>query len=448
MSPPFAAKKTLAIPLAPSAPQQSATPPASSTGDTRRPVKRAKLWELAPKHHCPVIGTCLPIDELARIARRYFCLVDTRDEFAMHVEAVNYASSHNSVSEAIQKHLDRKYKLQIARFEQAKNDTDVLTTWQEHYARGKVAGALWAAITHKTVSAATQQKIYADVHMLSHQVGAGQAADARRLAKLEQDCAAARALLDLQKSQQADNERALRQQLLEAVAERDRLCHASDDAARLQTRLSAYESGSAMIDLGRRLIKLQAANDELMLAAQRAWSLEKTLLAAHDEAQALARERDQLAAERDALERLLLAGESTESAAQDCDGQCATCDPAKISQCVLYVGGRSSLFVQYRALAERLGIRLIHHDGGREESLARLPDMINGADAVVCPTDCVSHSAYYQLKRQCKRSGKPCLLFRGSGVSSFALALARLSAGELSLHSAPLNFVSTQLATR
>ena len=438
MSPPFAAKKTLAIPLPDPAADQRATLPAN---DARRTVKRAKLWELPPKHHCPVIGTCLPIDELARIARRYYCLVDPRDEFAMHVEAVNYAGSHNSVSEAIQKHLDRKYKLPIARFDQAKSDLDVLTTWQEHYARGNVAGALWAAITHKTVSAATQQKIYADVHMLSHQVGAGQASDARRLAKLEKDCVAARAALEQQRRQQADHERTLRQQLLEAVAERDRLRHAGDEAERLQARLTAYESGSAMIDLGRQLIKLQAANDELMIAAQRGWSLEKTLLAAHDEAQALARERDQLAAERDALERLLLAGEGANSAAKDCDGQCAACDPAKLSQCVLYVGGRSALFVQYRALAERLGIRLIHHDGGLEESLARLPDMINGADAVVCPTDCVSHSAYYQLKRQCKRSGKPCLLFRGSGVSSFAVALARLSAGQLSLNSAPLNFV-------
>jgi hypothetical protein len=87
------------------------------------------------------------------------------------------------------------------------------------------------------------------------------------------------------------------------------------------------------------------------------------------------------------------------------------------------------LLAKYRALAARLGIRLTHHDGGLEESLARLPDLISGADAVLCPTDCVSHSAYYQLKRQCKRSGKPCLLFKGASVSGFAVALTRLMAG-------------------
>lgn len=59
--------------------------------------------------------------------------------------------------------------------------------------------------------------------------------------------------------------------------------------------------------------------------------------------------------------------------------------------------------------------------------------MIHGADAVVCPTDCVSHAAYFHIKRQCKRIGKPCLLYKGSSVSGFAVALARLSAGEFSL---------------
>jgi hypothetical protein len=104
------------------------------------------------------------------------------------------------------------------------------------------------------------------------------------------------------------------------------------------------------------------------------------------------------------------------------------------------------LLTQYRALAKRLGIELMHHDGGLEESLSRLPDMINGADAVVCPTDCVSHSAYYQLKRQCKRSGKPCLLFKGAGVSSFAVALARLSAEQLGQARAANDGAARQLA--
>ena len=448
MTPPFETKKSvLTSALAATPTHQPATPAATPTDARNRKAKRAKLWELAEKHHCPVIGTCLPISDLEKIARRYFCLVDPRDEFAMHVEAVNYANSHNSVSEAIHKLLERKYRAQILRFNQASSDDEVAAAWQEHFAQGEVAGALWAAITHPQSSAATQQQIFADVHMLSHQLGAGQAANARRQAKLEKDCAEARAALDKQNRLQAKKEGSLRLQLLKVTAERDHLRRTRDDAERLHARLEAFESGSAITEMGRKLANLQAANDELMIAAQRSWSLEKNFQAARSEAQALARERDELAAERDALARLLLAGEADgEVAARGCDGQCASCDPAVLRQCVLYVGGRSSLLTQYRALAKRLGIELMHHDGGLEESLSRLPDMINGADAVVCPTDCVSHSAYYQLKRQCKRSGKPCLLFKGAGVSSFAVALARLSAEQLGQARAANDSAARQLA--
>jgi hypothetical protein len=74
----------------------------------RKATRRSKLWELDSKHHCPVIGTCLPLEELARFARRFFCLIDPRDEYAMHVEAVSHASTRNTISEAIHKHLERK----------------------------------------------------------------------------------------------------------------------------------------------------------------------------------------------------------------------------------------------------------------------------------------------------------------------------------------------------
>ena len=48
-------------------------------------------------------------------------------------------------------------------------------------------------------------------------------------------------------------------------------------------------------------------------------------------------------------------------------------------------------------------------------------------------TDRISHNAYYHVKSQCKRVGKPCLFYRGGGVSGFAAAMARLSRGEFSL---------------
>lgn len=427
-------------PLARLFPPTTHTPPiplfhAAPAPEDTEPKKnrRSKLWELAEKHHCPIMGSCLSVQELTKFSQRHFPGTDCRDEYAMHVKAVKFAASRNAASEAIQKHLERKYQLHIRVFDLAQTDTEVLNAWREHYARGDVAGALWAATTHKAIGPESEQQIFSDIHMLSHQVGAGQAADARRLSFLEKELQTAKSDFEAQRQRYARQEAELRQQLRLADEERNQLRPLKNEVVELKTRLSSLESGTEVTELERKLRELQTAHDEQRVGIQRAWALEKSLRAAHDEAQTLAKERDQLIAERDALQRLLGADEVENKDALSCAGSCDNCSLSTTHGCVLYVGGRASLLSQYRALADRLGIRLIHHDGGIEESLSRLPDLINGADAVLCPTDCVSHSAYYQLKRQCKRSGKPCLLFKGSGISGFAVALARLAAGQSSL---------------
>lgn len=428
MTPPFPRKSPIAGALARTG--QVPLPAAEAAPAAPKPARRARLWELKDKFHCPLIGTCLTMEELVRFARRHAFTGDLRDEYLLHVEAVGCVGNRNPVSEDLHRHLERKYAGYVARFERMKTADELLAFWKAHFDNGEVAGPMWAALTHRAANEETRHAVYADVHMLSHQVGAGLAADARRLTFMERRNGELAAALDGERRERAAAETALRRCLAEQEAELAALRDARAEAAALRERLAFFESGTAMVDMGRRLMQLTASNAQLLAAAERSRSLEASLGEAAAKAAMLARERDTLAAERDALERLLLAGEANEAA---CDGRCDGCENRAAGRCVLCVGGRSSLVAQYRALAERLGIRLVHHDGGQEESLSRLPDLINGADAVLCPTDCVSHAAYYKLKQHCKRTGKPCLLFKGAGVSGFAVALARLAAGQASI---------------
>lgn len=48
-------------------------------------TRRPKLWELDGKYHCPVVGTCLSIEELRRLARREAVLAATASDFDAHV---------------------------------------------------------------------------------------------------------------------------------------------------------------------------------------------------------------------------------------------------------------------------------------------------------------------------------------------------------------------------
>lgn len=57
-------------------------------------------------------------------------------------------------------------------------------------------------------------------------------------------------------------------------------------------RVDALESGQAIIELGRRLMALNEANEQLIDAAHRVWTLDKTLCAARDECARMAQERD------------------------------------------------------------------------------------------------------------------------------------------------------------
>lgn len=251
--------------------------------------------------------------------------------------------------------------------------------------------------------------------------GSHQGDTSHRLAHLERENAELKAGLRRELA-------ALRRQLAAAEAARAR-----SDA--LEKRLARFESGQIMVEMGRRLLSLQAAHRDLHRAQQRIWQLEHTLRDAQLEITRIADERDTALTERRALEMLIEASppSTTEPCTRAGSDDCAGCSEALGPRCVLYVGGRAALAAQYRQLAGRLGITLIHHDGGLKESLARLPDMLGRADAVVCPADRVSHAARHQLESHCQRAGKPCLFYPGDGVSGFAVAMAQMSRGGFSL---------------
>lgn len=429
------------------APADTATTPATADPVATPPKKglaRAKLWTLDKKYHCLIIGTCLSVSELSKIARRFRFNTRGGDDYGKHVEAVGCCATRNEVSETLQKALDKRYVAALASFAADRDEAAVLSRWNGCLARGEVAGPLWAAISHKHAGPEVRHAAYAAVHMLSHQVGAGLAADVRRLDFLEQDnnrlrleLAGTRATLAQRAELSDDEHRRLKEEVVALRAENVTLTRAAE-------RLERLENGVTLIELSRKLLSLSGENRALQSTAARADGLAERVERLQAEGDAARAECARLHQERTVLERLLLDAAAAPAEAPETDGRadcpgegdclrCAEKPPLSRSRCILCVGGRTSLLSHYRALAERLGIRLIHHDGGQEEALSRLPEMIASADAVLCPTDCVGHAAYYSLKQHCRKSGKPCLLFKGAGVTSFAFALSRLSAGESSL---------------
>lgn len=403
---------------------------AAATMVTNR--RRLRLWELEEKHHCPVIGTCLNLDDLVRVARKSGFTGIPKDPYRLHVEAVSLSCSRNGAAEAMEKLLEKRYAVAVTRFQRAKTDAEVRALWNEALESGEVAGALWASLTHKAASRETRNQVYGDVHMLSHQIGAGQAADLRRLEALQRDHAALQVEHAALRSSEAEKSAALAALTRQLEQSRETAREQALQLESLARRVQELESGQAIIALGRRLLMAEAQAARATELEVRGQGLAQRVGMLRADKVRLSRELEEVRIERDALERLWtseLPGLPV-SDAMPCSGACEHCDHRLQGRCVLCVGGRTPLLPQYRLLAERLGVRLIHHDGGKEEALARLPDLLNASDAVICPTDCVGHLAYYQLKKHCKQSGKPCVLAKSSGVAGFAAALHRLASGD------------------
>lgn len=384
------------------------------------PVRRRKLWEIGTAHHCAVIGTCLTVAELRKIARHAgMDDADTASDYELHHSAVHHAQERNAMSALMQKELERKFALALRRCAAMKEDREVRSLWQQAVLKGEVAGMLWAIVTHPAASEATLSTIAGELHMLSHQTGAASRADLQRLAVLEQDKRELGEQLRRQQNKAADEIK--RKNALVAVLER-RVANTAAMELRLQDaerRVHELEDSGALAQARRLLaaetLRARRAEDRMQRLAATEVSraqLETALAESRRECEALER------ALHHALARVSCGGQPGGACAADLAGRC-----------ILYVGGRTGLVDHYRVLVEQCRGRFVHHDGGLEDSIKRLQPLLTAADCVVCASGNVSHGAYYVVKRYCKQDGKPCVLLRNASLSAFVNGIRMLVDG-------------------
>lgn len=123
------------------------------------------------------------------------------------------------------------------------------------------------------------------------------AGESRQVARMAAEIAALREALRQTRRTQRKNATAAARQIVSQLNEINRQQTLN---AALRQRLADFESGRAIIDLGRRLLQLSESNQQLNTAAQRVWFLEKTIAAAHTEYERLSLERDALLARLEA----------------------------------------------------------------------------------------------------------------------------------------------------
>lgn len=386
--------------------------------------RRRRLWDLPIKCHCPLIGVCLPLADLRRLIGKVLKGMPVADDFELHVGVVNECASRNRASEALQRDLDRRYALEVRSFAAAKTTDALQLRWQQALHSADVAGALWAAWTHPRCDDVLEQRICADIHMLQHQIGAGERADRQALRTLrEENAVLGRELAEVQSrttallSARAEECEQLRRQVAQTRADA-----AGKDAlvASLQSRLEGLRENT----------RSSASRDVLARRAREALMRQRALSARLQEIEALL-ERTQVRMEsaESALAQTLVEG-NEDTAVRNEPGQLS-------SRAVLCIGGRSGIVNVYRGLIERLGGRFIHHDGGLEDNPRRLDASLAAADLVICQAGCISHNAYWRVKDHCKRTGKRCVFLDNPSASSFERGVTQIvAASDLSISTA------------
>lgn len=370
-------------------------------------VGRLKLWEIGGGFHCSILGTCLATPDLTALARRLRLTPPAgATDYELHGNFVQQATQEGPVARALQRLLDHRYEGALRRVGRLQDPEALDALWQAFKASGRIAGGYWALLSHRHVATELRARVFGEVHMMSHLQGAAVRDHAARADQVERDNAELRDRLG----------RATRsaQEAQAGLERRDRRI------AQLSERLSAAEAATVRPE-GHRApsgLERKLAKRERSLAGART------------------RARD-LEAEVERLDRelaLLRQGRPSAAAGMPVDEPPAvvpaapTLPPRILGGAwrLLYVGGRPGLVSHLRDVAKRRHASLEHHDGGKEETLQRIDDLVERADAVLCPVDCVSHSACLRVKHLCQRHAKPFLPLKSASRSCFARALMEL----------------------
>lgn len=376
--------------------------PADQVSDQKR-----RLWEIDNNWHCSIVGTCLTLGDLRRIARKLgykppddpYYDVDAY----LHGYFVKLCGKPTIAGKMIEKLLNRRHATAVKKFRKLETVEELAEAWKRSFKEGDVPGPYWAVVSHPALDLRLGSKVYNDVHMLSHLVGASNRAALSNLTRLEEDLAEAQELIaqtrtrSIQKLQEKDARiLALESQIASlsgrlegAEAERDRYQRAATVQLETSTHRPTLDSQQERMD------QLRRENEALSKEMERYDALVPAL-------------QGEIAA----LERTLSPANCPRS--QDCAFDCDLRD-----RCILYVGGRTRHVGQMRNMVNDWNGTLLHHDGGLEQSLEELASAVSKADLVFFPTDCVSHKAMYRLKDLCKQTVKTYVPLRTSSVSSF-----------------------------
>lgn len=392
---------------------------------------RKKLWELDYRYHCSIVGTCLTIQELSPlITKSEVELPENPMDYQIHGIFVQLAAKGGQAARLMNKKLNRKFVKTISKFNKYEKLDKLADAWEEAFEQGDIPGPYWAVLTHPLSTKSFQEHVFGRVHMHMHNATINNAQNIRKLNRKDQEIDNLKQRIKQVKKywkEAFENESKQRKELDKRVCsiqkENIRLGNEVDrllEVSQVSEVIEIQEQNRTMLE---QLNELQQKHKELKEEND---SLKECLQSSVFKVNKLKQENSEKNTE---IEFLL--GEIENLMQNHGNHYCpdrgtSRCPgPLLCGRRILYVGGRQGLIEHYRRLVERYGAEFMHHDGGQEDNKNELPNMLNKADAIFCPVDCINHNACKMLKNICKDKEKNYYILRSSGISNLEEEISR-----------------------
>ena len=370
--------------------------------------QRLRTWELENGCQCAIIGTCLTLSELRALARKLSLVFpDTLPvDYQIHGYFVKIAEGSERPSRLLNKLLDRRHGSSIRQIRHMKTPEELESYWKGAMKEGNIPGPFWAISSHPATNKQLADRMFADVHMLSHIVGASNRADIERLINLE-----------------ANLEKLEKLHIKKMSRYREQLARKNSELEDVKAELSSAKNETPTLCL-------KSPSDADQMSSESRKRLENSLRLLKEEnvfqTKQLSIMRRELENTEVLIQKLQEENEALSSVFGEDQAEKGETTHVDLSgKRVLYVGGKPHALQRLRSLIENWNGEFIHHDGGIEKSLNELGSAVRKADAVVFPTDCISHSAVNKIKQTCKRMMKPYIPLRTSGTGSLAAGVTQ-----------------------
>jgi hypothetical protein len=400
----------------PSPPIRPAEMSAVFSGCGERP-QLLRFWEIEYFLKCPVVGTCLEMNEQKQILKKAGINFKKKTYFEIHEILVGSAEDENRLSKKIDGFLNRKFCTEIEAFCHIGED-EFMRLWRRCFQRGEVEGLLWVAASRRGLSRKARKEVFGDIHTEMH-LSAGRNRKVRQLLENQQEetrrlAQRLKEINTLRRDLRKENK-----QLEKALSRSQKTCDLLNKKNReLEQEISELQAQSLVPSL-------QAENKQLkadLLKANR--SIERDRDQVHSLRDQNAQLLSKLEKQRDLNGELRAEMERTASqvlALDRCDDECPAFDLCQ--KRILVVGGITRMEALYRQLIEGNGGKFDYHDGYLKGGIKCLENRVKRADVVLCSTNCNSHTACLAVKKLGKKHKKPVRMLASSSLNSISQTL-------------------------